>query len=82
MSEVILKIKPSELAKLQEAIRLSNQLKRCSLELLEVQGGDIRISYQDPRELFILGRIFQPLKLPLNVGSISVDLDNSFIQNI
>ncbi|MDD5507761.1 MAG: hypothetical protein PHD25_05450 [Bacteroidales bacterium] len=80
--EAMIKIKPSELVKLQEAIRLSNQLKRCSLELLEVQGSDIRILYQDPRELFILGRIFQPLKLPLQAGSIQIELDNSFIQTI
>jgi hypothetical protein len=80
--EALIKIRPSELSKLNEAIRLSNRLKNCSLEALEAQEGKITISFQDPGELFILGRVFQPLKLPMQAGSIQVELDNSFIQNI
>jgi hypothetical protein len=66
-------IKPADLEKLKEVITLCNNSKRCTLELLEAQGGIINISFNTVQEIFILGRVFQEYKPPIRVGSITWD---------
>lgn len=52
------------------------------VKLISVETNTFTIEYENPRDLFNLGRAFQPYKQPVISGSFTKNFDNSYINNI
>lgn len=83
MTKGMIRIRPKEKDKLHEVVAIANNDKGCQINIQSIdEAGTVELEYSNPNDLFILGRIFEPYRICRNSGSISIEADNSFINQI
>lgn len=56
--------------------------KNINAKLILEQGNTFTIEYEKPRDLFNLGRLFEPYQTPIISSSFEKHFDNSYINKI
>jgi hypothetical protein len=79
----IIKVSPLQKDKFKHVLELSNQLRIITGVNITSEGDDFfEIEYSKEQYLFNLGRAFEPYKMDLKAGSITIGYDNSYLHKI
>jgi hypothetical protein len=79
----IIKITPLQKDKFRYVLELANSLRLTTGVSIISEGDDFfEIEYSKEQHLFNLGRAFEPYKMDLKAGSMTIAYDNSYINNI
>ncbi len=84
MQKVELTINPALKAKFKQVLEVLDEMKKPNINvgLISERDNIFTIEYESPRDLFNLGRAFEPYKLPEVIGSFTRNFDNNYINNI
>jgi len=77
-----IKIQSIDIEKLKTVIQICNTKKGYSIEIIEIDGLEAILSFSSVNEIFELGRIYEPYKMPAIMGSFTFEQDNDYLTNI
>lgn len=67
--------------KFKEVVEIFNKLKNSNIQITETDQG-FDVEFERVQQLFTLGRFFQPYKPTDKTGSIHVNYNNDYLNNI
>lgn len=78
-----IKIPPKDKERFKQVLTLANEARAVTNVSIITEGDDFfEIEYSKDQYLFNLGRAYEPYKIPVNAGSITMNFDNSYIHKI
>jgi hypothetical protein len=81
--KAIIKVSPLQKDKFRQVLEISNQLRITTGVNIISEGDDFfEIEYSKEQYLFNLGRAFEPYKMDLKAGSMTISYDNSYLNKI
>jgi hypothetical protein len=65
--------------KFDDVLQIFNRKRKSSISVVSEDGGNIELEHENPGQLFILGRMYEPYKPEKDMGSWQQRFDNNYL---